>query len=89
MVIHILILNICSVLASIPFTSPPIDDDNDLDDDREATVCLQNLVLFVFDNVELVCTLSLLFLLVVRQSQDSPEAVVQQSCDSHATVMRQ
>ena len=29
MVVRILILNICSVLASIPFTSPPIDDDND------------------------------------------------------------
>ena len=49
------------MLASIPFTSPPIDDDNDLDDDREATVCLRNLVLFIFDNVELVCSLSSLF----------------------------
>ena len=76
------------MLASIPFTSPPIDDDNDLDDDREATVCLRNLVLFIFDNVELVYTLSSLFLNVVRQSRDSPEAAMQQSCDSCETVVK-
>ena len=51
-------------------------------------MCLRNLVLFIFDNVELVCSLSSLFLLVVRQSQDSPEAVVRQSRDSRETVAR-